>query len=113
MNRETRRRMKKGNLNGLTNGTLAKPILSAIVGGTLPQDISEGDRVVLDIQAMKRHPDYNRLSERYRKFVESHINDVFTVCYDKRYQDRPIVVCLEEDPNRFLFWTGNLKKLDD
>lgn len=74
--------------------------------------LHEGDRVKLDIKAIQRHPDYNRLTESYRNFVESHVDDVFTVVYDRRYQDNPMVVCLKEDPDNRLFWIGNLVKVD-
>lgn len=76
-------------------------------------ELHEGDRVRLNIKAIQRHPDYERLTESYRNFVESHIDDIFTVVYDPKYQDKPAVVCLKEDPANHLFWTGNLIKVDD
>lgn len=75
-------------------------------------ELHEGDRVKLNVKAIQRHPDYEKLAESYRKFVESHIDDVFTVVYDRKYQDKPVVVCLKEDPAGHLFWTGNLIKVN-
>lgn len=74
-------------------------------------ELHEGDRVRLNVKAIQRHPDYDKLTESYRRFVEDHEDDVFTVVYDRKYQDKPTVVCLKEDPANHLFWTGNLIKV--
>ena len=76
-------------------------------------ELHEGDQVRLNVQAIQRHPDYNKLTESYRKFVETHTDDIFTVVYDRRYQDNPAVVCLKEDSANHLFWTGDLIKVSE
>lgn len=55
-----------------------------------------------------------RLSERYRDFVETHAGDVFTVQYDRSASIQKLnsVVILKEDPDGWLFWTGDLQKID-
>ena len=60
---------------------------------------------------MKKHPDWNRLDERYRAFVEDNVDTVFTVEYDEQYQREPLWVCLKEDttPTKWLFYIGDLK----
>ena len=73
--------------------------------------IPEGSKVQLNIEKMKKHPDWDRLEERYRKFVEDNIDTVFTVEYDEQYQYEPLWVCLVEDTNpiKWLFYIGDLK----
>jgi hypothetical protein len=72
-----------------------------------PKQFSEGDKVRFDIAAMKSQPDYKRLVPRYRNFIESNEGKVFTVKYDKGKKNSN-VVCLEEDPSGWLFYTGEL-----
>ncbi len=78
------------------------------------QDMPEGARVRLDIKNIQSHPDYPRLTERYREWVEGHGDDVFTVEYDPKYPVNPTLVCLKEDesPVKWLFWIGDLIKVE-
>lgn len=72
--------------------------------------IPEGTRVKLNIKRIMEHPDYNKLTDDYRKFVESNQDTIFTVEYDKFRKNPSTLVCLKEDPTplKWLFWTGNL-----
>ncbi|RKJ76635.1 hypothetical protein D7X33_14065 [Butyricicoccus sp. 1XD8-22] len=63
------------------------------------------------METIQRHPDYPNLSEKYREFVETHEDDVFTVVFDERHGENSPLVCLKEDPCGWLFWTGNLIKV--
>ena len=75
--------------------------------------IPEGTRVQFNLEKMKAHPDWNRLEQRYRDFVEQNADTIFTVEYDKQYPKEPLWVCLAEDPNpiKWLFYIGDLKKV--
>ena len=74
-----------------------------------------GDLVRLNIEQIMKHPDYLRLSKRYRDFVETHARDIFTVQYDRSASVQKLnsVVALKEDPDGWLFWTGDLQKVND
>jgi hypothetical protein len=74
------------------------------------QDLPEGTKVKLDNANIQSHPDYPRLTEKYRSWVEGHSEDIFTVEYDPKYQNNPTLVCLKEDetPRKWLFWIGDL-----
>lgn len=80
--------------------------------GSPPQQFNEGDKVKLDIEAIKKHSDYSKLTERYRNFVNDHVDDIFTIVCDKGRQNTNTLVCLAEDPDKWLFWTGNLKLVE-
>lgn len=110
MNRKQRRNFVKSAQNKGIDKSIAELYLRVKQHGSVPQELKEGDRVRLNIEGIKKHPDYERLSQAYRDFVESHENDVFTVAYDKRRREKPTEVCLREDPTGWLFWTGDLIK---
>ncbi|MDD5022427.1 MAG: hypothetical protein PHR82_09925 [Endomicrobiaceae bacterium] len=81
--------------------------------GSPPQTLKEGDKVKLNISSIKRHPDYPKLTERYHNFIDSHADDIFTVKKDATRKDTSALVCLEEDEDGWLFWTGNLIPIKD
>ena len=112
MNREERRRQSRSRQKDTAKESLRKLIWSTIKGGAAPQDLREGDHVQIDVASIERNPDYTLLSEKYKKFIHSNAGTVFTVRYDRRYKDNPHIVCLKEDINGWLFWTGNLIKIE-
>lgn len=72
--------------------------------------ILEGTTVKLNVKQIKSRPDYIRMRDTYKEFVESNIDNIFTVEYDEKKKDEPILVCLKEDPTevKWLFWIGDL-----
>ena len=76
-------------------------------------EIVEGDRVRLNVERIKSHPDYERLTGKYHRFIDSHSDDIFTVCYDESKGKNPALVCLKEDADNWLFWTGDLIKVEN
>lgn len=75
--------------------------------------IDEGTKVKLNLKRIKEHPEYSKLTEAYRVFVEKNENTIFTVEYDKSQPIPSTLVCLKEDPTpiKWLFWTGYLIKV--
>ena len=71
-----------------------------------------GDKVQLDIKAIKSDPDYKILTPQRHQFIQSNKDTVFTVEYDSNHATDPYLVCLAEDPTdpKWLWWTGHLKK---
>ena len=76
-------------------------------------DISDGDKVKLNIQVIQSHSDYNKLSEKYKRFVVENENTIFTVQLDSRGGNLNNVVSLKEDSTGWLFWTGDLIKVNE
>ena len=72
--------------------------------------IAEGTKVKLNIKRIKSHPEYSKLTDNYRAFVEKNEDTIFTVEYDKSQPIPSTLVCLKEDPTpvKWLFWTGYL-----
>lgn len=66
------------------------------------QSIKDGDKVRLNVDAIKGRPRFNIMSDGYKQFVDNNTDSVLTA---KLYGHNMIE--LEEDP-RWLFWSGDL-----
>lgn len=99
MNRAERRRMKR-NLDriGLSDVSSKQIIKNATVRDKF-DIIPEGSKVMLNINnTEKGNPVRN-------KFVEENINKVFTVKYESRFGEKPIMVVFNENP--YWIWCIN------
>lgn len=110
MNREQRRALaKKAQKDGMRKG-LAK-VFAEIANGTgehtKPQDFEEGDKVRLNIEAIKARKNYGVMSPMYKEFVENAGEAVYTA-----HVERPTLISLAEEP-RWLFWSGDLIRVTD
>lgn len=72
-----------------------------------PQEIAEGDKVRLNIELVKTRKNYSRMAEGYKKFVEQNDGTVFTA-----HVERENMISMAEEP-RWLFWSGDLIKVDN
>ena len=81
----------------------------------LALSFKEGDKVMLDIDAIMNDVNYDRKRSVYKLWVAEHANDVFTIEYDHRHKDNPSLVCLAEDKTlpKWLFYVGDLKKIEE
>lgn len=70
-----------------------------------PQEIVEGDKVRLNVELIKSRKNYSRMAERYKEFVESSEDTVFTA-----HVERENMISVVEQP-RWLFWSGDLVKV--
>lgn len=79
------------------------------------ETIPEGTKVKLDLDRIKSHLGYKGLTEKYRNWVETNVDKVFTVEYDKGKKVNPVTVCLKEDESqpKWLFWVGDLEVVKD
>ena len=83
-----------------------------VLSDTPPWDeIKAGDKVMLNMASIHRGKDYDRLSARYRDFLDAHFSDVFTVKDADGADAKRSIVCLEEDDAGWLFWKGDLIKI--
>lgn len=121
MNRQQKRKYKKDlkrDLKKASNISFIKQLgfkeQKATVNRT-DLSIPEGSKVKFRIDKMKAHPDWNKLEENYRNFVETNVNTVFTVEYDEQYLYEPLWVCLAEDSNpiKWLFYIGDLQVIEE
>lgn len=113
MGRAQKRKFVKAVKKKGLNKDVVEVLWQANGGNTFMPMLYEGDRVRINLNKIKSRPGYGRLSDKYREFVESHENTVFTVARDKKRTDRSTLVCLKEDPAGWLFWSGDLEKLVD
>lgn len=111
MNRQQKRAfVKKAQSKGISKDA-AKAYLAIREAGldklSLPKQFQEGDKVKLDVEKIKRRKDYERLNPRYKEFVESNADTVFTA-----HLERETLISLKEQPE-WLFWSGSLIKVKE
>ena len=61
--------------------------------------ISEGTKVKLNYDSIVNDPNYPKKVQQYKDFVEANKDTVFTVEYDEKYKNKPLLVVLKEDSN--------------
>ena len=105
MNRQQRRNfVKKAQKDGMSRG-LAKAYVDIANGtgnNTNAKELSEGDKVKLDISAITARKNYKHMSDMYKEFVESNQDKEFTA----HIENKNLISFLEEP--RWLFWSGDL-----
>lgn len=62
--------------------------------------ISEGTKVRLNYESIISEPDYKNKVAGYKEFVENNKDKTFTVQYDEKYRNKPVLVSLAEDTNK-------------
>ena len=72
----------------------------------------EGDKVMLNMETINRHYHFAKYSEDFKKWLNIHKDDIFTVEYDRSAGKGKEYVCFKEDetPIKWLIWTGFLRK---
>lgn len=74
-------------------------------------NLKVGDRVRLDVRQIRKHPDWDLLSTKYRLFIESNGRTVFMV-QEIRGGAHGSLVILKEAPE-WLFWRGDLIRVEE
>lgn len=111
MNREQKRafvkRAKKQGVKESDAKTYADIISEGVGKNTPEQEINEGDKILLNLDAIMSRKNYNKMNKEYRDFVESNSGTVFTAHIEHKK-----LISLTENP-RWLFWSGDLIKWYD
>ena len=113
MNREQKRSLtRKLKSNGASEETAKNYVevaqkLDAIKNNwagehTPPQSIQEGDLVRLNLDAIQKRQNYDKMSPRYKQFVEESNGVVFTA-----HVEHTNMISMQEAP-QWLFWSGDL-----
>lgn len=76
-------------------------VLKRIANGDIDDDfiVPEGAKVKLNYDSIVNDPNYPRKVQGYKDFVENNKDKVFTVEYDEKYKNKPLLVMLKEDTN--------------
>ena len=110
LNRAQRRSLaKKAQRDGMSK-ELAKTyaeIASGTGEHTKPQAFEDGDKIRLNVEAIKARKNYERMSPLYKEFVEAAGDTIFTA-----HIERANMISLAEEP-KWLFWSGDLVKVTD
>lgn len=107
MNREQKRALVKNK----KARKLLEQMLMDIDRQKAETSILEGAKVRLRYDRIHGSKMWNDLSQRYKDFIEENKGKEFTVEYDERFKDRPLVVCLKEDPSETK-WLFNVLDLE-
>lgn len=111
MNRKTRRNfVKKARKKGISKNTAEAYIAIKEAGLdklSLPKRFNEGDMVRIDVEKIMSRKDYERLNPKYREFIESNRDSVFTA-----HLERDTLISFVEHPE-WLFWSGILIKVEE
>lgn len=59
--------------------------------------LAEGTKVRLNYDSIVNEPVYKNKLKSYKKFVDENKDTIFTVEYDEKYKNKPILVRLKED----------------
>jgi hypothetical protein len=115
MNREQRRAAVKNLKSKGISEIIAKQFIAAQEKFRMGEPIPEGTKVKLNIKSLLSDVDYERKTPKYKKFIEDHTDEVFTVEYIPELTDRPTVVCLKEDPSevKWTWWVGDLEIVNE
>lgn len=111
MNRQQKRAfVKKAQSKGISKNA-AEAYLAIKEAGldklSLPKQFQEGDKVKLDVEKIKGRKDYGKMNPKYKEFVESNADRVFTA-----HLERETLISLKEQPE-WLFWSGSLIKVKE
>lgn len=111
MNRQQKRTfVKKAQSKGISKN-VAEAYLAIKEAGldkvSLPKQFQEGDKVKLDVEKITQRKDYEKMNPRYKEFVESNADTVFTA-----HLERETLISLAEQPE-WLFWSGSLIKVKE
>jgi len=79
------------------------------------EHIAAGDKVKLNVDKIRSHPDWDKLQDSYKEFIFENVDTVFTAHYDDGYSDNPSLVLLDDGKLLYdwLFWDGDLLVLDE
>lgn len=70
----------------------------------------DGTKVKLNVAQITGRKDYPSMQLKYRAFVESNADTIFTIKNEKKSR---VVTGFAEHPDSWLFWYGDLIKVDD
>ena len=75
--------------------------IKRMADGEVDEDavIEEGAKVKLNYDSIVSDPNYPKKVQAYKDFVENNKDTVFTVEYDEKYKNKPLLVMLKEDTN--------------
>ena len=111
MNREQKRKFvkdaKKKGIKKTTAEAYAEIINNGTGRNTDAQEISEDEKIMLNIEAIRNRKNYERMTDKYKEFVNNNSDKVFTA-----HVERTNLISLKEEP-QWLFWSGDLIKIKE
>ncbi len=82
MNREQKRAairslQAKGHTKDQAKSMIAQ-LMSFADKKNMTPDFAEGDKVMIDLESIKRDADYPRFTDKYKEWIHAHADDVFS-----------------------------------
>lgn len=92
-------KFRAGNANVQSMSDLA---LNPFINIELEEPIPEGTEVKLNYDVITRRPNYSKLSQKYKDFLEIHKDEILHTTDES---EKKGYVCLAEDPDKLWLWT--------
>ena len=75
----------------------------------------EGEKVRLKTKQIIERKDWATKNKKYKDFVTSNHDTVFTVHFEEKYAKNHVLACLTEDTgdHKWLFWVGDFERVTD
>jgi hypothetical protein len=75
----------------------------------------EGEKVRLKTKQIIERKDWATKNKKYKDFVTSNHDTVFTVHFEEKYAKSHTIACLNEDTTdpKWLFWVGDFERVQD
>lgn len=113
MNRSQKRSlMKSAKKRSVVKPSIMELLFQMRNRGIEPSVIKDGDKVMLNMKAIRSHPDFEILAKEYVQFVESNADTVFTAMVESGKYDKGFIT-LKEDGSGWLFWPGDVIKVSN
>lgn len=73
----------------------------------------EGEKVRLKTKQITERKDWVTKNKKYKDFVTSNHDTVFTIHFEEKYAKNHVLACFEEADTKWLFWVGDLERVKD
>ena len=115
MNREQKRNLKRAIKRGKINIDKTQKAFSDILQEKASAfGINKGDKVKLDYEKLTNDPNFPRMNEEWKRWIEDHKNTELTVDFDENHTKNKLFCVFVEDESdiKWLFYVGDLIKLE-
>ena len=116
MNREQKRSLKKSIKSGKVRiDKVRNALLDVLTNGASTYGIEQGDKVRLNYEKLTSDPNYDKMNEEWKDWIEKHKNVVLSVKFDEQHAVNKLFCGFDEDDSgkNWLFFVGDLTKIEN
>ena len=116
MNREQKRSLKKSIKSGKVRiDKVRNALLDVLTNGASTYGIEQGDKVRLNYEKLISDPNYDKMNEEWKDWIEKHKNVILSVKFDEKHAVNKLFCGFDEDDSgkNWLFFVGDLIKIEN